>query len=155
MPDHLPFNYNGKRVLVVGMARSGVDASRLLLRLGAVPLLNDRKDAQALGSQLDCLKGTAAEWHLGEDPVPLLGTADVLLISPGVPIDSPVVLKARELGIYTIGELEFAAQQAQGSPRDKDDPDAKTAEQILQREKEDRERRAKARRRHAAVEKDW
>ena len=114
MPNHLPFDYNGKRVLVVGMARSGVDASRLLLRLGAVPLLNDRKDAQALGNQLDCLKDTKAEWHLGEDPVPLLSTADVLLISPGVPIDSPVVLKAKEMGIYTIGELEFAAQQAQG-----------------------------------------
>ena len=114
MPNHLPFDYNGKRVLVIGMARSGIDASRLLLRLGAVPLLNDRKDTQALGNQLDCLKGTLAEWHLGEDPVPLLNTADVLLISPGVPIDSPVVLKAKEMGIYTIGELEFAAQQAQG-----------------------------------------
>lgn len=114
MSNHLPFDYSGKRVLVVGMARSGVDASRLLLRLGAVPLLNDRKDAQALGNQLNCLKDTKAEWHLGEDPVPLLSTADVLLISPGVPIDSPVVLKAKEMGIYTIGELEFAAQQAQG-----------------------------------------
>ena len=114
MNKHVPFDYSGKRVLVVGMARSGVDASKLLLRLGAVPLLNDRKDAQALGSQLDCLKDTGAEWHLGKDPVPLLENADVLLISPGVPIDSPVVLKARELGIYTIGELEFAAQQAQG-----------------------------------------
>ena len=114
MAEHIPFDYSGKRVLVVGMARSGVDASRLLLALGAVPLLNDKKDAQALGAQLDCLKDTKAEWHLGEDPVPLLSQADVLLISPGVPIDSPVVLKARELGIYTIGELEFAAQQAQG-----------------------------------------
>ena len=114
MAEHIPFDYSGKRVLVVGMARSGVDASRLLLALGAVPLLNDKKDAQALGAQLDCLKDTKAEWHLGEDPVPLLDHADVLLISPGVPIDSPVVLRAKETGVYTIGELEFAAQQAQG-----------------------------------------
>lgn len=108
------FDYAGKRVLVVGMARSGVDASRLLLKLGAIPLLNDRKDEKALGSQLDILKGTKAEWHLAEDPVALLEQADVLLISPGVPIDSPVVLEAARKGIYTIGELEFAAQQAEG-----------------------------------------
>ena len=114
MSEKTPFDYSGKRVLVVGMARSGVDASKLLLRLGAVPLLNDRKNTEAFGSQLDCLKDTRAEWHLGEDPLPLLSQADVLLISPGVPIDSPVVLKARELGIYMIGELEFAAQHAQG-----------------------------------------
>ena len=44
MQKQKSFDYEGKRVLVVGMARSGVDASRLLLKLGAIPLLNDRKD---------------------------------------------------------------------------------------------------------------
>ena len=114
MNTQSPFDYQGKRVLVVGMARSGVDASRLLLQLGAFPLLNDRKNREALGDQLACLEGTRAEWHLGEDPVPLLDGADALLISPGVPIDAPVVLEAQKRGLYTIGELEFAFQQAKG-----------------------------------------
>ncbi len=110
-----PFDYSGKRVLVVGMARSGVDASQLLLRLSAVPLLNDRKDRAALGPALDCFENTPAEWHLGEDPVTLLSQADAVLISPGVPIDAPVVLRAKEMGLYVLGELEFAFQQAQGT----------------------------------------
>ena len=110
-----PFDYSGKRVLVIGMARSGIDASALLLRLGAIPLLNDMKPASAFGGKLDCFLNTAAQFHLGEDPIPLLDNADLLLISPGVPIDAPAVLRAKERGLRVIGELEFAYEQAKGT----------------------------------------
>lgn len=97
-----------KRVLVVGMARSGIAAAELLMRCGAVPVLSDMKKAESFGDQLDALKGSACEFRLGEDAVKLLDEVDMLLISPGVPIDAPVVKTAREMGMPVTGELEFA-----------------------------------------------
>lgn len=99
----------GKRVLVVGMARSGVAAAELLLHSGAVPLINDTKALEAFGIELDGLKNTKAEFHLGENPIALLEKADAVVISPGVPIDAPLVVAAREKGIILIGELELGA----------------------------------------------
>ena len=109
------FDWKEQRVLVLGMARSGVAVAELLCRQGAVPLLNDRKSEQELGDALAPLRGLPCEWHLGEEPIPLLDISDVLLISPGVPIDSPVVLAAREKGIPVTGELEVASQLAAGT----------------------------------------
>ena len=109
------FNYQGKRVLVIGMARSGVQAAHLLIRHGALPVLNDIKRRDAFGTALDSLNDQPVEWRLGEDPVRLLDEADALIISPGVPIDSPAVLEAQKRGIYMAGELELAAQFAEGT----------------------------------------
>ena len=110
-----PFDYRGKRVLVIGMARSGIQVARLLAREGAVPILNDIKSREAFGDALDVLNGLNVEWKLGENPVPLLDNADALVISPGVPIDSPAVLEAQKRGLYVAGEMEVAAQFAQGT----------------------------------------
>ena len=73
------------RVLVVGMARSGIAAAKLLLRQGAVPLLNDSQTADAFGTDLDAFLHTSCEYHLGEDPVSLLAQCGLVVISPGVP----------------------------------------------------------------------
>ncbi|MEG0862976.1 MAG: UDP-N-acetylmuramoyl-L-alanine--D-glutamate ligase [Clostridia bacterium] len=103
-----------KRVLVVGMARSGVAAAELLMHCGAIPILSDHKPLEAFAAELDGLKGTVCEFHLGEDSVKLLSKADLLVISPGVPIDAPVVLAAKQQGVPMIGELELAYSQMQG-----------------------------------------
>ena len=107
--------WQGKRVLVLGMARSGSAVAQLLCRFGAVPLLNDRKTEQELGEALTPLRELPCEWHLGEDAEALLPQCDALLISPGVPIDSPIVLKAREMNIPVTGELEVASQLCEGT----------------------------------------
>ena len=104
----------GKRILVVGMARSGIAVAELLLKHGAVPVLNDRKKEDAFGHDLDSLRGTAAEFRLGEDPLAVLGECDGLIISPGVPITAPVVVAAQEKGIPMVGELEAAYQKLAG-----------------------------------------
>ena len=102
-------NLTNKRVLVLGMARSGIAAAELLLHHGAIPVLADSKQEEAFGNSLDSLRGTACQFRLGEDPIKLLEEADILLISPGVPIDAPVVLAAREKGVTVTGELEMAS----------------------------------------------
>lgn len=98
----------GKRILVVGMARSGIAAAELLKRHGAAPILNDRKTEDAFGAELDHLHDLGCVFRLGEDPVEVLKEADGLVISPGVPIDAPVVKAAKDMGVPMVGELELA-----------------------------------------------
>ena len=107
-------NVENKRVLVLGMARSGIAAAELLLHHGAIPILADSKTEEALGDSLNSLRGTACQFRLGEDPIALLDEADILLISPGVPIDAPVVLAAKEKGVSVTGELEAAYTMLKG-----------------------------------------
>lgn len=104
----------GKRILVVGMARSGIAAAELLVSHGATPVLNDRKPENAFGGDLDALRQINCEFRLGEDPVTCLETVDGLVISPGVPIDAPVVKAARAKGVPMVGELELAASVLAG-----------------------------------------
>ncbi|MBE0600248.1 MAG: UDP-N-acetylmuramoyl-L-alanine--D-glutamate ligase [Firmicutes bacterium] len=103
------------RVLLVGMARSGIAAAKLLLRENAIPILNDTKTMDAFGHDLDAFLHTPCEFRLGEDPVSLLPGCGLAVISPGVPIDSPLVLKARALQIPLIGEMELAFSLLQGT----------------------------------------
>lgn len=97
-----------KKILLVGMARSGIAAAELLRKHGAIPMLNDRKKEDAFGSDLDGLKAIGCEFRLGEDPVALLDEADALVISPGIPLQAPVVTAATEKGMPVMGELELA-----------------------------------------------
>lgn len=106
---------NGKKVMVLGMARSGVAAAKLLSEMGAYVRVSDQKSKEKLGDAVRPLEACAnIEWRLGELAEDLLEGQDMLLISPGVPIDSPVVKKAGELGVEVIGELELGYQTAKG-----------------------------------------
>ena len=102
MAEHIPFDYSGKRVLVVGMARSGVDASRLLLALGAVPLLYDKKDAQALGAQYgwNDMVFARAGFHLGtgKAPLPTYASVGLGVKFVGVHLDVSYLLASKVLG---------------------------------------------------------
>ncbi len=98
-----------KKVLVVGMARSGVAAAQLLLAKGAIPIINDTKALEAFNDELDALKNTKTVFRLGEDPIGLLEEAELVVISPGVPIDSPLVKAACQKAVPLIGELELGA----------------------------------------------
>ena len=103
-----------KRILVVGMARSGVAVARLLLSHGGIPILSDLKKPEMLCDELSSLKDTACEFHLGEDPIKLLRQVHSVVVSPGVPMDAPLVIAAKERGIHLIGELELAFSLLQG-----------------------------------------
>ncbi|MBQ8072807.1 MAG: UDP-N-acetylmuramoyl-L-alanine--D-glutamate ligase [Clostridia bacterium] len=106
--------YEGKKVLVVGMARSGVAAAQLLRAHGAVVTVNDSKPESELEG-LETLEGLALERRFGCPAMELLNGQDVLVISPGIPDTAPFVVRAREMGIYVIGELELAWQLSQGT----------------------------------------
>ncbi len=108
-------NYEKKKVLVVGMARSGVAAAQLLRASGAEVTVNDSKTEEELGQQLKPLEGLQLERCFGCPAMDLLEGKDCLVISPGIPDTAPFVVKAKEMGIYVIGELELAAQLSRGT----------------------------------------
>ncbi len=97
-----------KLALVVGMAKSGVASALLLARNGYRVRINDQKGADAFSGELYCLKMPCIEWRLGEKAEELLCGVSLVVISPGVPIEHPVVKAAEEKGIELIGELELA-----------------------------------------------
>lgn len=105
----------GKRVMILGMARSGVAAAKLLSEKGAFVRINDLKTREQLGKALEPLEGLAnIEWRLGEKPDELLPGMDMLVISPGVPIESEIVKRAESLGVEVVGEIELSARLSKG-----------------------------------------
>ena len=107
--------WTGKKVLIVGMARSGIAAAQLLCREGAAVTVNDMKPRESFGEKLDVLNDLPISFRLGEDGIDALAGQDLLVISPGVPIDAPVVKAAMERKIPVTGELEMASRLAKGS----------------------------------------
>ena len=107
-------DYANKKVLVVGMARSGVAAAQLLVKHGAHVIINDNKTKEELGEALAPLAGLPVEEKLGVPAAQVLDGVDVMVISPGIPDTAGFVVKAREMGIHVTGELEMAYQLAPG-----------------------------------------
>lgn len=98
----------GKRVLVLGMARSGLAAGELLLRAGVFPVLCDRKPVREIGASLESLVSRGAVYMSEEAGIGQIGTMDALVMSPGIPLNAPVPKAARSLGIPILGEMELA-----------------------------------------------
>jgi len=96
----------GRRVAVVGLARSGVAAARLLQKIGARVVVTDTKPLDALGREAQALPGLGVSVVTGEPRAALAGV-DLVVISPGVPIDSPSLEAVRAAGTPVIGELEL------------------------------------------------
>ena len=111
----IPLDWQNKKVLIVGMARSGIAAAQLLHGAGAIVTVNDMKPESAFGDKLDALKSLDVSFRLGEDGIDALKGQDILCISPGVPIDAPIVKAARAAGISVTGELEMASTLAKGT----------------------------------------
>jgi UDP-N-acetylmuramoylalanine--D-glutamate ligase len=99
----------GKKVTVVGLARSGAGAARLLAYMGADVTVTDQKSEIELGDALREL-GNSVKLALGAHPEELFNSADLIVISPGVPLQIGPIASARARGIPVIGELELAYQ---------------------------------------------
>jgi UDP-N-acetylmuramoylalanine--D-glutamate ligase len=100
-------DFNGKNVMVVGMAKSGFASAALLLNKGAHVVLYDAKTADKFSAgAFDTFVGRA-EMALGTDPGPVAEAADALVLSPGVPTNLDFITKAQRDGKRVIGEIEL------------------------------------------------
>lgn len=104
-----------KRVLVLGMARSGIAAAKLLAKKGAIVTISDMKSEDSFGGALDELKALGCIFALGEGPQKYLGDQDMMILSPGIPVAKPFVQEAIAGGVEVIGELELGARMMCGS----------------------------------------
>ena len=104
-----------KRIMVCGMARSGIAAAKLLCELGAVVTISDLKKEEDFGDQLKELHTFGCKFALGEAPDAYLEAQDMLVISPGIAWAKPFVQKAISMGIEVIGELELGARLSRGT----------------------------------------
>jgi UDP-N-acetylmuramoylalanine--D-glutamate ligase len=102
----------GRRVLVLGAARSGLAATELLLGRGDHVVLVDRRPGVLDAAQVASIAARGGEVRLGVESAELLRGIDLLVISPGVPIDHPLPRAAAAAGIEVTGELELAAALA-------------------------------------------
>jgi UDP-N-acetylmuramoylalanine--D-glutamate ligase len=97
----------GKRILVVGLGRSGIAAARLCANQGARVTVNDAKPAERLQAELVQLPaGIRAE--LGGHRAEIFQAQDMIVLSPGVP-PLPAIEAARAKGVFVTGELELAS----------------------------------------------
>ena len=105
-----------QKAFVLGMARSGAAAARLLLARGCEVTICDVR-TRANGSRAAGRPRCAQHhWHLGEQtPLPLIAGMTALIVSPGIPDTHPAVLRARELGVEVMGELEYAYRESRAS----------------------------------------
>lgn len=102
--------FKNNKVLILGLARSGYQAAKVLIKRGNTVILNDGKAEEKLDQeQIKELREAGVELIFGSHPDDLLDSSfDYLIKNPGVPIDHKYVLKARELGIEVINEVEMA-----------------------------------------------
>jgi UDP-N-acetylmuramoylalanine--D-glutamate ligase len=92
-------NWNGKRVLILGAARQGLALARWLSIHGAHVTLSDSRSADDLRVARESLAEFQITWALGEHPLELLDSTDVLCLSGGVPLTLPIVAEAIKRGI--------------------------------------------------------
>jgi UDP-N-acetylmuramoylalanine--D-glutamate ligase len=102
---------NGKRLVILGMARQGTALARFAVEAGALVTLSDLRPADKLGEAMESLADLPDDrlrLVLGEHPMTLLDNCDLLALSGGVATDAPLVSEARRRGIpLTNDSLEF------------------------------------------------
>src|SRR6202045_5549088 len=101
---------NGKRVLVVGLGKSGVASALFLKTQGAQVTVSDTKSGDELRNEIPTLLDHGITVETGGHGDRTFRGQDLIVVSPGIPVDAPPLVQARALGEAVIGEIELAAQ---------------------------------------------
>jgi len=105
---------NGKRVLVVGLGRSGVASALFLKSRGARVTVSDSKSEDQLTQEIPALLDKGITVETGGHGERTFQNQDLIVVSPGVPADAEPIRQARALGQLVIGEIELASEFLQG-----------------------------------------
>ena len=99
-----------KKVLVVGLGKSGLAAALFLRRKGAQVTVSDVRSAAALAHDIPALLDQGIMVEAGGHGLLTFRRQDLIVVSPGVPLDTPELVQVRNFGLPVIGELELAAR---------------------------------------------
>jgi UDP-N-acetylmuramoylalanine--D-glutamate ligase len=103
-----------KRVLVVGLGKSGLSAAMFLRAQGARVTVSDTRSAVALAKEIPALLEAGIMVESGGHGLLTFRRQDLIVVSPGVPMDTPEVKQVVAFGLPVIGELELASRYLQG-----------------------------------------
>jgi len=103
-----------KRVLVVGLGKSGIAAALFLRDKGARVTVSDARSAKELEEQIPALLDAGVMVETGGHGLLTFRRQDLIVVSPGVPYDTPELAQSRAFGMPVIGELELACRFLQG-----------------------------------------
>ena len=103
-----------KRVLVVGLGKSGKSAALFLRDHGARVTVSDVRSAEALAGEIPALLDAGIMVETGGHGLLTFRRQDLIVVSPGVPYDTPELKQVRSFGLPIIGELELASRFLQG-----------------------------------------
>lgn len=104
----------GKRVLVVGAARSGIAAAKFLLARGARLTISDHRPLEELAEAQQLAREHGTRLEAGGHTRPTFTEQDLVVVSPGVPAELAELEASRAAGVQVIGEVELASQFLQG-----------------------------------------
>ena len=104
----------GKKVLIIGAARSGIACAKFLAAHGATVALNDGKPLEKWSPEALALKHDGVGCLSGEVPSWVLDNVDLVVVSPGVPVKSIPVRYAERAGAEIVGEVELASRFLKG-----------------------------------------
>ena len=105
----------GKKVLVVGLGKSGLAAAFFLRRRGAQVTVSDIRSAEALAKDIPGLIEEGINVEAGGHGLLTFRRQDLIVVSPGVPLETPELVQVRNFGLPIIGELELAARFLKGN----------------------------------------
>lgn len=107
-------NFQGKKILVVGLGKTGMTLVSFLLRQGAQVMVSDSRELPEVEKMVSPFKGIGLPLILegGGHRVPFFLTADQVVVSPGIPLDLPALKAVEEKGIPILGEIELFADLA-------------------------------------------
>lgn len=103
-----------KRVLVVGLGKSGLSSGLFLRAQGAQVTVSDTRSAEALAKEIPALLDAGIMVESGGHGLLTFRRQDLIVVSPGVPMDTPEVKQVKAFGLPVIGELELASRFLQG-----------------------------------------
>lgn len=103
----LPTPLNGKRVVILGLARQGTALARFLVQAGAEVTVSDLKNEVALAEPLAELADLPIRYVLGGHPSSLLKGTDLMCLSGGVPVEAPIVVEAQRRGIALSNDAQL------------------------------------------------
>lgn len=102
--------YHNRKIIVVGAARSGLALCAYFLERGARVTLSDRRSREQCADQLADLDGRI-DLDLGQHTADLFIAADLIAVSPGVPLEIPAIAAAKAAGVPILGEVEIAFRE--------------------------------------------
>ncbi|HZU08635.1 MAG TPA: UDP-N-acetylmuramoyl-L-alanine--D-glutamate ligase, partial [Pseudacidobacterium sp.] len=106
--------FKGKKVLIVGLGKSGLAAALFLRRRGAQVTVSDIRSAEQLGKDIPALLEEGIAVEAGGHGLLTFRRQDLIVVSPGVPLNTPELVQVKTFGLPIIGELELASRFLKG-----------------------------------------